>query len=352
MENPLNIEQRAVIRNLMRRGKKCTEIRENLVEVYQDAALSISAIKRWIAKFRCGQDSLEKRRTGGRVREATTDAKVAMVKKLVNADRRITIRRIAEEVGISLERVGFILHEKLGLVKLSARWIPRLLTNEQKQVRAQMSLDLFHRFDADPTNFKSRVVTGDETWVYHYDPETKSQSMQWLPKGNRPPVKARVAKSAGKVMLSLFWDSKGPLLVDFMPPKSTITGQYYSDLLTKLREAIMEKRRGKVTRGVLLLHDNAPPHKSTIAQEKLRELKFEQLPHPPYSPDLAPSDFHVFPKMKMDLKGRKFSSDDQVKDAVMTWLNSMSMSFWQKGIDKCKDRWLKCHNVDGDYVEK
>ncbi len=72
----------------------------------------------------------------------------------------------------------------------------------------------------------------------------------------------------------------------------------------------------------------------------------------PYSPDLAPSDFHVFRKMKMDLKGKRFSSDDDVKAAVMAWLDSQPLTFWESGIERCKDRWLSCFNLDGDYVEK
>ena len=107
-------------------------------------------------------------------------------------------------------------------------------------------------------------MTGDETWVYHYDPETKQQSMQWIQQGEHPPVKARVVKSAGKTMLMLFWDAEGPVLVDFLPPKTTITDQYYAKVLANLHNAIKEKRRGKLTRGVLLLHDNAPPHKATL----------------------------------------------------------------------------------------
>lgn len=352
MEKNLDIEQRAVIRNLLRQGKKSKEIREELVKVYKNNALSISAIKRWLAKFRTGHESLQQKRSGGPTATATIDAKVTAVQRVVMADRRSTIRQIAKEVGISKERVGFILHQKLGLSKVSARWVPRLLSDEQKQNRAQLSLALFHRFDADPENFCSRLVTGDETWVHHYDPETKAQSMQWIKKGSHPPVKARVVASKGKVMLSLFWDAQGPLLIDFKPPNITITMHYYANLLSQLRDAIKEKRRGMLRKGVLLLHDNASPHTGHIAQTALSKLKFEQLPHPAYSPDLAPSDFHVFPKLKLDLKGRRFSSDDQVKEAVLSWLDSMPKSFWEAGINKCKERWLKCFNVNGDYVEK
>ena len=83
-------------------------------------------------------------------------------------------------------------------------------------------------------------------------------------------------------------------MIDYKPAGTSITGEYYANVIKQLRVAIKEKRRGKLAAGVLLLHDNAPVHKSRVAQAAIRECKFEQLNHPPYSPDLAPSDYYLF----------------------------------------------------------
>ena len=96
-------------------------------------------------------------------------------------------------------------------------------------------------------------------------------------------------------MCIVFWDTKVILLTDNMLQKGTITGVYYADLLHKLRDAIKEKRRGKLTKVPLLLHDNAPAHRSHIGQVAVVECGFEEMRQPPYSPDLAPSDYHLFP---------------------------------------------------------
>lgn len=352
MSKNLSFEQRAVIRYLMRKNKKGSEIHDELVEVYGDDALAFSTVQSWITKFRAGRDSFENEPSSGAPITVTTDEMIENIRELVMIDRRIKIRQIEAIMGISKDRIELILHEKLGLSKVCARWVPRLLTNDQKQNRAQLSLCLYHRFTADPGGFILRIVTGDETWVYYYDPETKQESMQWKAASERPPVKAKVVKSAGKVMLTLFWDADGWIHVDWLPPKTTITGNYYANVLNELRQSIKAKRRGKVTKGVMLLHDNAPAHSARVAQEALHSCKFEQLPHPPYSPDLAPSDFHVFRKLKMDLKGQRFDNDDDVKAAVMGWLDSQTVTFWREGIEKCRDRWLWCFNIDGDYVEK
>lgn len=89
---------------------------------------------------------------------------------------------------------------------------------------------------------------------------------------------------------TLFWDAKGILLTGYLENSRPVKGEYYANVLRKLRRAIVEQRRGLVTRGVLLLHDNAPVHRSHVAQAAIRECGFEQLDHPPYSPDLASSD--------------------------------------------------------------
>lgn len=95
-------------------------------------------------------------------------------------------------------------------------------------------------------------------------------------------------------MATLFWDAKGILLIGYLENSRPVTGEYYANVLQKLHKAILEKRRGLVTRGVLLLHDNAPVHRSHVVQAAIRERGFEQLDHPPYSPDLALSDLIYF----------------------------------------------------------
>jgi len=138
----------------------------------------------------------------------------------------------------------------------------------------------------------------NETWLYHYDSETKRQSMEWWLSGSSRPQKFRVQKSAGKVLASIFWDQDGILLIDYLPKGQTINAECYSFLLVKLKDILKEKRRGKVTKRVLFLHDNAPTHRALATQKKLAYLGFQCLDHPPCAPDLAPSDYQLFPGLK------------------------------------------------------
>jgi histone-lysine N-methyltransferase SETMAR len=113
-----------------------------------------------------------------------------------------------------------------------------------------------------------------------------------------PQKKFRVQKSAGEVLASFFRDQDGILLIDYLPKVQTINAEYYSSLLVQLKGIFKEKRRGKVTKGVLFLHSNAQAHRELATQKKLAYLGFQVLDHPPYSPDLAPSDYHLFPVLK------------------------------------------------------
>ena len=92
-------------------------------------------------------------------------------------------------------------------------------------------------------------------------------------------------------------------------------------------DILKEKRRGKVTKGVLFVHDNAPAHRALATKKKLAYLGFQCLDHPPYSPDLAPSDNHVFPGLKKQLKGRHFSSDAEFIAAAETWFDGRPSEF-------------------------
>jgi hypothetical protein len=109
-----------------------------------------------------------------------------------------------------------------------------------------------------------------------------------------PPKKAKANFSAGKIMANVFWDSKGIIHLDFFTSQKTIDAQYYSTLLNaKVKPAIRSKRRTRQD-SVFFLQDNAPPHTAALTMATPPKLKWDVLPHTSYSPDLAPSDYHLF----------------------------------------------------------
>ena len=124
------------------------------------------------------------------------------------------------------------------------------------------------------------------------------------------------------------------MLVNFLEGRKTVTGFYYVEVLRKLRTKSAKNRPGKLHQGILFHHDNAPAHSARVTKEFLRDIRWELLPHPPFSPDLAPSNFFLFTKLKEHLKGVCFNSTDEGKDAAKTWLRNQSAEFFKNGICK------------------
>lgn len=141
------------------------------------------------------------------------------------------------------------------------------------------------------------------------------------------------------------------LLVDYLERGNTINAQRYCEVLKKLRSAIKRKRPHLLSKGVLLMHDNARPHSARQTQDLLGQFNWDIFPHPPYSPDLAPSDFHLFPKLKGHLGGKHFRDDEELKAEVNNYLRKVGTQHYQDGIQKLVPRFQKCIERNGDYVE-
>ena len=135
-------------------------------------------------------------------------------------------------------------------------------------------------------------------------------------------------------------------MTEFLEAGNTVISARYIETIKNLRRRVCRVTRS--TSPILLLHDNARPHTACATIDALEMLKFEVLSHLPYSPDLAPSDFHFFPH----LKGTHFTSDDKVKQAVTSWIKQRTPEFFIDGRRKLVLRWEKCIEQQGNYVEK
>ena len=261
------------------------------------------------------------------------------------------IEEIAQALGISHGSVSIILHDRLGIRKLTARWVPESLSDEQMATRASVCSALLKRFRS-KDDFLLRLVTVDETWVHYYEPENKAQSRTWVGPGSLRLKKFKTQPSAGKVMATLFWDAKGVIMLDILPKRSTITGVYYANLLDQLRTTIREKRRGKLSKGVLLQQDNARVHTCKVAMDVVERNGYELTSHPAYSPDLAPSDFFLFPNLKKDIRGLHFRSNEKVVTAAEEWVNGKDPDLFSSGLMALEHRWSKCITLEGNNIEK
>ena len=143
-------------------------------------------------------------------------------------------------------------------------------------------------------------------------------------------------------MLRVFWDAQGPVLKLSGEGHNNKSARYSEMFTEKLKPAIRSKCRGLLLKGVVLLHDNARPYTAAHTAETLRKLKFELMAHLSYSPDLAPSDYHLLGPPKEALRGRRFTSDQEVKEAAHAWLAAQPKTFLSEDIRKLVQGWTKC----------
>ena len=190
-------EQRINIKLLVKLGKGGSEIVQMLNQVYGESAMQRVAIYKWVKRFEEGRDDVEDDPREGRPSTSRVQENVERVKELVLPDRRITVRMIADQLNLSKSSLHNILREELKMRKLCAKIVPKVLSEEQKQRRVFCASDWLSQED-----LLDRVITGDESWVYEYDPETKRSSEEWKQQGE--PKKARKSRSKIKAMLIVF----------------------------------------------------------------------------------------------------------------------------------------------------
>jgi len=343
-------EYRILIKHCFLMGKTPKQSMEWLTKCYPTSVPSRTTVYRWFSEFKMGRTS--RRRTSGRPKEATNAEIVKQVHRIVLSDRKVKLRELAEAVGISKERVGYILHDVLDMKKLSARWVPRLLTVDQKQQRVDDSTAGLALLQRNRVDFFRRFVTMDETWIHYHTPESNRQSAEWLKSHESRPKRPKDQRSAGKVLASVFWDARGIIFIDYLQKGRTVTGEYYAELLDKLNDEIKKKRLHMAKKKVLYHHDNAPSHTSLKAMAKLDQLRFELVAHPPYSPDLAPSDYYLFPNLKRWLQGKRFTSNEEVIAETEAYFEGLDVSYYRKGIEMLENRYTKCIALEGNYVEE
>jgi histone-lysine N-methyltransferase SETMAR len=341
---------RDFVAGLARTGKSAGEIKKLVDAAYGDKALGLTSIYYIIKKVKAGKTTDDQRHLSAKKTKRTADI-VAAVAADVKEDRRVNCRDLAFAHGVSNGTMHSILRDDLGLVKKSARWVPKLLDEDQKLERVRTCTEFVAAVQRRSMAMLDCIVTMDETMVSYHTPETKKQSKQWIKKGQPGPIKARVHASRTKQMLLAFFDSKGLIYTNIVPRGSMVNATYIVKALGTFMQHLKKKRPAMVSQEWFFHWDNAPVHTAAVVKTWLAANNIQLLQHPPYSPDLAPADFFLFRRVKEELAGVRLTPET-IKTAWEGVVRGIAAEEFAVAFRRWFDRCNKCIRINGGYVEK
>ena len=185
--------------------------------------------------------------------------------------------------------VHLILKKHLKVRKISARWVPHLLTDEQKRQWVKVAKKLLQMFPKYDKKQFANVVTGDETWVHYFEPIRRVSNKIWATKHSKRPIIVKRSLSTKKVLYAIFFSGEGVAIKVPVKKGKSITGKYYKDVvLKKLKKYYQKRRPATGFKHVRLLHDNAPAHTSAVVTAFFEERKSICFASPPVFPRPCP----------------------------------------------------------------
>jgi histone-lysine N-methyltransferase SETMAR len=335
---------RKLIYYCWKRGLTTADIKKEINNTLGDGSVSLRTCSEWVSKFQVGDIEVTEKPRCGRPSHEVKD----QIQAVLDENHHATVREISQQIGVHRETVRTNLL-KMGKCYLLTAWIPYSLSDDAKLKRVAICQELLQLNQQNA--FLHQLITSDESWVFWENSGSKHHRA-WRGSGDEPVTETTQCLTNKKHLATIFWDCKGAILMDVLPCGETMNAVYYCGLLEKLKDAMQEKRRRRMSDGCLyLLHDNARPHTALATKEKLANLHLNIVPHPPYSPDLAPSDFYLFSPMKSALKGRNFNCSEDVQRELQSWFDSKPLEFFATGINKLPGRWQRCIEHAGSYFE-
>jgi histone-lysine N-methyltransferase SETMAR len=267
------------------------------------------------------------------------------LRAMVMEQPHASTRELSAALGPSKDSINRHLHQ-LDFVSKRPREDPHELTDAQAQRRVDICKNLLE--NPLDERFWKRIVTCDEKWIFLRNPDKRKQ---WVAGSQEAQPMVRQDRFGHKVMLCVWWNFEGVLHFELVPDGRAVNAELYSEQLSRVYEVLKRRYPALVNRKrVLLQQDNAPAHRARLTQAKIQELgAVEVLPHPAYSPDIAPSDYGLFRSMATFLRGRRFETFDEVEAACREFFVSKSKDWYRQQIGLLAERWVTVIENDGLY---
>ena len=307
-------------------SRKAAETARDINDAFCPGTTNKRVAQRWFKKFRNGDESLEDEDDRGRPTAVDNEH----LKALIEADPCKTTREVAVEIEVDHSKVVHHLKQ----IGKSKCWINGCRMNWTIIKKIVVLRCLLRSFcAAKTTHFSSglwRVM--DEEWIFY---DNRRRSAQWLDAGEAPQHLPKPKLRQKKVMVTVWWSAAGLIHHSFLNPGETITAEKYCRKIDEMHQKLQRMcPRLLNMKGPILLQDNARPHVAQLTLQKLNELAYGTLSHPPCSPDLAPTDYHFFKHLDNFLREKCFKSLDDAESAFNDFMASITPDFYANGIKK------------------
>ena len=294
-------------------GNSPIDIHAQLVRVHGDGICSLQTVRNWTNRFERGIFELTDTERSGRPPRTDLALKV---QEALDESPFMSAHALAKELEEDRRTIRRVLKNTLGLTKLSLRWVPHKLTPELMDARSKCAADLFGTISSMGPIQRNHVVTGDQSWVFLRNEQTHI----WAKRSSSTPVRVKRTQGEYKVMLTVMFSRKGVLLIDFLPDGQKFNSTHMTTVvLPALVTKIKETSPKKGAHGWLIHLDNSRVHNSMETTQFISGEGFIRLPHPPYSPDLAPSDFSLFGYLKAHLRSVECDDPDGLKCEITSF---------------------------------
>jgi histone-lysine N-methyltransferase SETMAR len=326
------------------------DIAKELKLAYNTHAPSERSVYKWIKHFKVDKtgDCSDAKRSGRPV-TATSAANSKRVQLIIDQDPYCTYDQINAQTSFSIGSIAEIIKNKLKLKKIASRWVPHDLSEKNKGDRVAICKKNLKAIKDGKLRLCD-IITGDESWIYHRQVGKKQSNKSWLGKGQPPRTVVKQGRFDPKTMFSIFLKSSGLVHCSYVDKGKTIDSKkYIEDSLKPLIESIkMQRPKCGLTR-LKLLHDNARPHTAKSVITFLKSHNLALIRHPPYSPDLVPSDFWLFDYVKERLRDQPDA--ESLNRAVTRVLKKIPKEKYEKAFKKWKQRMEFCVTYKGEYFE-
>jgi histone-lysine N-methyltransferase SETMAR len=328
-----------------RLGKSAEETFEDFKQCYGALVPELRTISGWYRELPELGTLRVLRLSPGRPRDPTLPMDIA---SYLEMHPNASVKQIATCLHKAQSTIRDTLRNRLDMEKVSFRYVPHDLSESNKAARVKLASELKSILLNQAETCFRNIVTGDESWIYWKNPP-RARSMK---RGTPRPTLARRNIGAKKTMLTVFFSGERFWVVDFLPPKLTMTASVFIHRILAPLRAAFDDADDNVGRPLLVHCDNAAPHRSRETVSFLSLNNLIPLNHPPYSPDLSPADFFLFGDLKEHLKGHNFFSQEELEKEVNRYLGDIPREMLQKVFHD----WIRCCEevigTGGDYIRR